>query len=345
MIAIEEIETLNKEQLGLITVVTGEDLGQFSQLKKKLMDRIGYDKNDLMYSYFDMSLVAYQDIAIELESLPFFDQDKIVILDDFLDITTSKKSYLDEKELKCLETYLENPVETTHLIIFSPGKLDSKRRLVKLLKRDAKIFEARMLKESELKTYVQKIAHGYKLTFASGGLDALLLKSNYHFDEIFKNITFLTSYKKDAYITVKDIEQAIPKTLQDNIFHLTQFVLNRHLDKACELIYDLKLQGEDEIKLIAIMIGQFRLFLQVSILQQQGKNEHQMVTSLSDYIGRRINPYQIKFSLRDSKTLSISFLKRAIATLIETDYAIKNGLYDPAYLFDLAILKIVTNLR
>jgi DNA polymerase-3 subunit delta len=37
MIAIEEIDKLRKENLSLITVVTGEDLGQFSQLKERMM--------------------------------------------------------------------------------------------------------------------------------------------------------------------------------------------------------------------------------------------------------------------------------------------------------------------
>ena len=191
-----------------------------------------------------------------------------------------------------------------------------------------------------MKTYFQKLAHKENLVFDSGVFEALLLKSNYDFSEILKNIAFLKSYKKDGHITSEDINQAIPKTLQDNIFDLTQFVLNGNIDEARDLIRDLRLQGEDEIKLIAIMLGQFRMFLQVSILASQGKTEQQMVATLSDYLGRRVNPYQVKFAVRDSRTLSMTFLKKAIAVLIETDYAIKTGTYDKDYLFDVAILKI-----
>ena len=76
MIAIEEIDKLRKENLSLITVVTGEDLGQFSQLKERMMERVGYDKDDLTYSYFDMAEVDYQDAEMDLESLPFFCRSK-----------------------------------------------------------------------------------------------------------------------------------------------------------------------------------------------------------------------------------------------------------------------------
>ena len=55
-------------------------------------------------------------------------------------MTTAKKSYLDEKALKRLENYLQSPVETTRLVLMASGKLDGKRRLVKLLKRDALVY-------------------------------------------------------------------------------------------------------------------------------------------------------------------------------------------------------------
>ena len=110
------------------------------------------------------------------------------------------------------------------------------------------------------------MAHKENLTFFDSGVFELLLKSNYDFSEIFeKNIAFLKSYKKDGHITADDINQAIPKTLQDNIFDLTQFVLNCKIDEARELIRDLRLQGEDEIKLIAIMLDGFAFSL-ISIL-------------------------------------------------------------------------------
>ncbi|MGG6796647.1 UNVERIFIED_CONTAM: DNA polymerase III subunit delta [Streptococcus canis] len=343
MIAIEKIDKLRKESLGLITLVTGDDIGQYSQLKSRLMEQIAFDKDDLAYSYFDMSEVAYQDAEMDLVSLPFFAEQKIVIFDDLLDLTTSKKNFLKEKELKAFEAYLEKPLESTRLIIFAPGKLDSKRRLVKLLKRDALVLEANPLKEAELRTYFQKYSHQLGLGFESGAFEQLLLKSNDDFSQIMKNMAFLKAYKKTGNISLADIEQAIPKSLQDNIFDLTRLVLGGKVDAARDLIHDLRLSGEDDIKLIAIMLGQFRLFLQLAILARDGKNEQQLVISLSDILGRRVNPYQVKYALKDSRTLSLAFLTEAVKTLLETDYQIKTGRYEKSYLVDIALLKIMTH--
>ena len=340
MQAITDIKNLTVQSLPPILVLTGEDVGQFEWLKKEISKNIGYDTSDLNYSYFDMKEASYVDVELDLVSLPFFADEKIVILDHLLDLTTAKKRYLTDEELKQFESYLERPSESTRLVMFAEGKLDSKRRLVKLLKRDAQIIEAATPKEQDLKRYFSSQAQEMSLQFVGDALDQLLLKSGYDFGELQKNLAFLKAYKEDGQIRLEDIEEAVPKTLQDNIFDLTQMILQRRIDQAQTLVKDLRLQGEDEIKLIAILLSQFRMFSQVKIFSEEGQSESQIVTSLSELSGRKINPYQVKFALRDSRRISLAFLKQAMMILIETDYAIKNGSYDKDYLFDLALLKV-----
>lgn len=344
MQAITDIKHLTVQTLPPILVLTGEDVGQFEWLKKDILKKIGYDPSDLNYSYFDMKEASYAEVELDLVSLPFFADEKIVILDHLLDLTTAKKRNLTDEDLKQFENYLENPSESTRLVIFAEGKLDSKRRLVKLLKRDAQIIEATTPKEQDLKRYFSGQAQELGLHFVGDSLDQLLLKSGYDFGELQKNLALLQAYKEDGQITLQDIEEVVPKSLQDNIFDLTQMILKRQIDQARNLVKDLRLQGEDEIKLIAILLGQFRMFSQVKIFSEEGQSESQIVASLSELSGRKVNPYQVKFALRDSRRLSLSFLKQAMTTFIETDYAIKSGTYEKDYLFDLALLKVANSI-
>lgn len=341
MLAIEAIETLNRESLASLTVLTGEDLGQFSQLKEALLRVIGFEASDLTVSYFDLRETDFETVAIDLESLPFFAEDKLVILDQLLDVTTAKKRAISDDDLKRLEVYLEAPLETTKLIILAPGKLDSKRRIVKLLKRDGHILEASEPKEAELRQYFKKQVQALGLTMDSASLEALLVKSHFDFSQISQNLALLKAYKGSGQISQVDIDVAIPKSLQDNIFDLTQLVLAGKIELARELVKDLRLQGEDEVKLIAIMLNQLRLFLQLRLLQNQGKSENQLGSALSDVLGRSVNPYQVKYALRDSRNMPTQRLQKAIKCLIETDYHIKSGLNDKTYLFEVALLKIM----
>ncbi|ORO86910.1 DNA polymerase III subunit delta [Streptococcus mitis] len=345
MLAIEESQKLTLSNLPSLSLFTGTDQGQFEVMKSQVLKQIGYDSADLNFAYFDMKEVVYKDVELELVSLPFFADEKIVILDHFVDITTTKKRFLTDDELKSFEEYFDNPSLTTKLIIFAEGKLDSKRRLVKLLKRDAKVFDAVEAKEQELRQYFQKWSQKQGLQFVGQSFENLLIKSGFQFSEIQKNLLFLQSYKEDSVIEEEDIVNAIPKTLQDNIFDLTQFILTKKMDQARDLVRDLTLQGEDEIKLIAVMLGQFRTFTQVKILSESGQTESQIASSLGSFLGRNPNPYQIKFALRDSRGLSLSFLKQAISYLIETDYQIKTGLYEKSFLFEKALLQIASQVN
>lgn len=343
MTVIEQIEQIKKGNLGFLTILCGEDVGQYHIAKDLLMKQLEFDTSDLGFAYFDMSEADYHQVDLDLVSLPFFSDEKVVILDYFADLTTDKKRYLTDDELKQFEAYLENPVETTRLIILAPGKLDSKRRLVKLLKRDGLVLEANPLKEMELKNHFQNEVGRLGLRMDPDVFHYLMVKSNFDFAEVSKNLVFLQSYRGQNEISLADIDVAIPKTLQDNIFDLTQLVLQTKMDEANHLVRDLRLQGEDEIKLIAIMLTQFRTYLQVQILHEQGRGEQQIVTALSDLSGRKINPYQVKYALRDSRNLSVGFLKKVVKLLIETDYQIKTGQFDKDYLFDIALLRIATS--
>ena len=343
MTVIEQIEQIKKGNLGFLTILCGEDVGQYHIAKDLLMKQLEFDTSDLGFAYFDMSEADYHQVDLDLVSLPFFSDEKVVILDYFADLTTDKKRYLTDDELKQFEAYLENPVETTRLIILAPGKLDSKRRLVKLLKRDGLVLEANPLKEMELKNHFQNEVRRLGLRMDPDVFHYLMVKSNFDFAEVSKNLVFLQSYRGQNEISLADIDVAIPKTLQDNIFDLTQLVLQTKMDEANHLVRDLRLQGEDEIKLIAIMLTQFRTYLQVQILHEQGRGEQQIVTALSDLSGRKINPYQVKYALRDSRNLSVGFLKKVVKLLIETDYKIKTGQFDKDYLFDIALLRIATS--
>ena len=340
MQALQTIKKISAENLPPILVLSGDDIGQFEWMKEQLLKKVGYDSSDLNYSYFDMKETAYSEVELDLVSLPFFADEKIVILDHFVDVTTAKKRYLTDDELQSFEGYLSAPLETTRLIVIAEGKLDSKRRIVKLLKRDAQLLEATELKEQELRAHFAEEIKSLGLAIDSQAFDQLLIKSGFDFSEIQKNLEFLKTYKGSSNITISDIEEAIPKTLQDNLFDLIQMILKKEIDSARSLVKDLRLQGEDEIKLLAILLSQFRIYTQVKLLKQEGRTESQIVSDLSELTGRKVNPYQVKFALRDSRGISLSYLEQAICLLINTDFQMKSGTYEKDYLFDLALLKL-----
>ena len=107
MLAIEAIKKINLSNLPPLSLLTGDDLGQFELLKEQLLKQIEFNAADLNYALFDMKEADYQQVELDLVSLPFFSDEKIIILDHFIDITTAKKRNLSDDELKKLAAELK----------------------------------------------------------------------------------------------------------------------------------------------------------------------------------------------------------------------------------------------
>ena len=71
MLPIEKIKKITPENLPPLTILTGDDLGQFELLKDEFLKQIHYDPADLNVTLFDMKETSYADVELDLVSLPF----------------------------------------------------------------------------------------------------------------------------------------------------------------------------------------------------------------------------------------------------------------------------------
>ena len=150
MSVFDELEKIKKVGLPQILVLYGEEENIVQELKDRLLEFVHYDSSDLGQAYFDLNTSNANLALEELESLPFFVEQKLVILENLSNLTTAKKSVLDEKQTSRFENFLNNPVESTHLILILHGKLDSRLKLTKKLKSVETLLEAQELKPQEL---------------------------------------------------------------------------------------------------------------------------------------------------------------------------------------------------
>jgi len=334
MTVFDQLEEVNKDQLAPFYLLYGEEDDLLNNIKDDLSKKLDFSKDDLSQSYFDMPISDGNQVLEDLESLPFFDDKRLVIIENLWDITTSKKSTLDEGQLKRLEAYIDNPVETTVLVIVVHGKVDNKRRLVKKLKKVSQVFEAQPLSEMELLNYFSKELEDSKLDLSSHILKRIFEKSNNNFGPIKQNIDLLKLYKSSGSVTLEEVDYILPKTLQDNIFDLTDLLLKGKINEAQTLVDDLRFQGEEVIKLLAILLGNFRLYYQTKLLLEKSWSQKQ----ISDFL--KIHPYRIKLACTVVKSLAKSELEKIILSLIDLDFKIKTSYADKNYLFDLELIKI-----
>ena len=329
MTVFDELSRVSADNLPQFTVISGENDDIISELKTQIFQKVGFDPSDLSQAYFDMTESDPNLALEELESLPFFGDGMLVVLENLWDLTTTKKSVLTEKQLTRLESFLDKPLETTKVIFIFHGKLDGKRRIVKKLKKLAFDLEATDLKLNDLTKYFVTDS-GLQPNI----INLIIEKSNANFAIIRQNIEMVKTYADDRAITPDDVQAAVPKSLSDNIFDLTDLILKSKLVEARALVADLVLQGEDEIKLLAILTTNFRLYFQIKLLLDKHYTDRQLVEFL------KINPFRLKFLVGPARARSKAFLAQALRQLIDIDFKIKSGQADKKFLMDMALIRL-----
>ena len=106
----------------------------------------------------------------------------------------------------------------------------------------------------------------------------------------------------------------IPRNLEQNIFELVTQVLNKNTYLAIQIYRDLLLQKEEPIKVNAILLGQFRLLLQVKLLSKNGYQQTDITKVL------KVHPYRVKLAFQQVRHLSEKVLADAFQGLVETEY-------------------------
>ena len=219
------------------------------------------------------------------------------------------------------------------IFIVNKEKLDERKKVVKELKKLSKVITCNKQDTYNLNNYVYNYLkdNGYNIEMKLVNL--IIDKVKYDLSNIINECDKLMEYKnEDKNITKEDIDNIIRENIEDNIFSLTNAILDKDTKKSIKIYKDLLLMGEEPIKLIVLVANQFRLILQVKLMIKNGYKQNDMVNIIKEH------PYRIKLAINSN--YQISELKNAIKKLYKLDYDIKTGLIDKNFGFELFLLNI-----
>ena len=109
---------------------------------------------------FNLDIIDGREIALDqlissIETLPFMDDRKIVILKDFELLKGKKKNFSDEDE-KYFTEYIDNIPQTTTLVFIVYGDIDKRKSLVKKISKNGIVFNCDKLSDMDLFKWVKK---------------------------------------------------------------------------------------------------------------------------------------------------------------------------------------------
>lgn len=284
-------------------------------------------QSGLNFAKFEASKDNWEKIKDKIETVSIFQEKKLIVIRNTL---SAPKSLQDEIEKYLKEKGLANS-EKTIIIFFENDQVKKNSSLFKKLdKHSFQKQEFKKLSSKETKDFILKeIKKSSPSPSEIGGeistsaIDKLISFYGNDLWQITNELNKLVAFKGKDKIQPKDIENLGHKDIEPNIFKTIEAISKKDKKTALNLISDHLQKGENEMRIISMIVYQVRNLLKVKSLAEQGKNWFQIHKT------SKLHPFVVKKTLPIANMFSIQELKDIYKKLLELDFNIKTGRIDP----------------
>ncbi|MFS0879398.1 DNA polymerase III subunit delta [Metabacillus niabensis] len=294
------------------------------------------EEKDFNLSIYDMEETSIDTAIEDAETLPFMGEKRVVIIKNPFFLTSEKKKEKVEHKLDKLEQYLNSPAPYTILLFVAPyEKLDERKKITKLLKKQSIVLEMNSLSEKDTIEWITEMAEQEVVYFSKEAIDELMVLTAGDLMILNQELKKISTYVGEGGQVSPDIIRLlVPRTLEQNIFELIDNVIHRRSSEALRIFYDLLKNNEEPIKILSLLVNQFRLILQVKELSGTGYGQQQIANTV------KVHPFRVKLALQQAKLFTSDELANILLELAEADYQMKTGKKDKQLVLELFLLKL-----
>ena len=301
--------------------------GEESFLRRSYKNRLRramVGDDTMNFTYYEGKDFSAQELIGVAETLPFFADRRLIIVEN---------SGLFKKESGELADYLDRMPETTHLV-FVEEEVDKRNKLYKRVIKLGHAAECKRQTAGELKKWAAKglAQSGKKVTEPT--LELFLSKTGDDMENIHREIEKLVSYTGEReVVTAEDVEAVTTTQLSNRIFDMIHAIAAGERPKALALYADLLALKEPPMRILFLLVRQFRLLLEVKELDQSGYGRKEIgeKTGLHTFV---VGKYQGQAKLFKKKEL-----REILEMAADLEESVKTGRLTDALATELFIVK------
>lgn len=323
-------------QISPVYVCYGTESYVMNEFIERLLEQLVQPEHrEMGVVRFDTGETPIDDIVEEAEMLPFLVPSKLILVRDHVLFASGKESARIDHRPERLLAYMGQPSETTVLVFMVPHeKLDERKKLVKNAKSSDSVIAFNPLQAEELLQWLVKRATSQGRTMAAPAAEELLRRVGTDMHALAAEADKLCLHAgAGGTVTLEGVRTLVPMATEQNVFKLTEELAALRTEAAISLYYDLLKQREEPIKLMALLVRQFRNMLYVKELSNQGYSPQQMAAQIG------LHPYAVKVTGEQARKFSQERLAALLSELADLDYAMKTGRVDKSLGLELFLLK------
>lgn len=288
-----------------------------------------YNIEEINISKYDLELNNLSEILEDACVVSLFSNNKLIIVENAYIFSRTQNKKIDNIEI--LENYLKNSSDTIIIFINNNEKIDTVKKIVKLIKEKGVIKEFNPLKN--INNTVKNMFDDYKICDSS--INLLIDRVGKNLELIYQEVEKLKLYKiDDKIITNKDIIDAVQININVDIFKFIDDIINKNKLSAIKTYKELLKTNEEPIKIIAMLSSKIRLMYQASKLAKKGYTEEDISEIL------KVHKYPVHLAILSGYKYNSKILLKYLSELANLDIGIKTGEKDSKLALELFILSL-----
>jgi DNA polymerase-3 subunit delta len=333
-LVMEVWKQIKQKRIAPIYLLYGTEAFLINETKQLLLKQLlAEDEMDFNFSVYDLEETPIETALEDAETFPFMGEKKVVFLHNPTFLTAEKTKGKAEHNLNKFEAYIKEPAPYTVVVLSAPyEKLDERKKITKELKRNAVTVEAKKLSETDLKGWIKERAQINGISIEADAVEMMISLAGTNLFMLSGELDKLALYANEKTIDVTMVEKLVAKSLEQNIFSLIDKAVNRKLDEALRIYYDLLKQNEEPIKILSLLAGQFRLIYQVKELSRKGYGQQQKAGTL------KTHPFRVKLAANQAGKFNDEELANMMKNLAEADYQMKTDGMNKSLLVEMFLL-------
>jgi DNA polymerase-3 subunit delta len=273
---------------------------------------------DLAYATFYADEVREQEVVMEAQTLPFLVERRVVLV-------RGAERYQTETAGKALLAYLENPSESTVLILLA-STIDRRTKFFKQCGKVGVVVECPELNEREAAHWVRQEAVARGKSVDSAAVTALVERSGTHLSDLNNALNVLIGYVGErGAITGADVMAACADVAEEEVWALTDAIASSETGAALRSLRRLIDFGKQPDELMGII--NWLLTSAYAVASAGGGKP-----KISPFVARKVTPLADK--------LGIEKLRAAFALCTDTHFMIRSTGIDSALSLELLVVKL-----
>lgn len=292
---------------------------------KKIINK--YKIDDISTTKYDLSIDSLKNILDDSMTVSLFDENKLIVVNNANIFNRGK----NDDNMDLLVQYLSNPNPSTIIVFINPNAtVDSTKKITKLIKDKGVIKELNTTNPTDI---IKSICESYKIDREC--INLLIDRVGSNVSIIEQELNKLMLYKiDDKIITKADIINLTSVNIDTDIFKFIDYIIQKEKDMAMRIYNEMIKQGEEPIKIIALLASKFRLMYQAVELTRSGCSQQDISSTLGVHI------YPVKLAIQAGLKYNNKLLLNYLDKLADLDISIKTGKVEPVLGLELFILDV-----